>query len=92
MPNDLRVRGGTIVANYPPVGLEVTDIQFENAILDFCEAKGIPTTGSKQAILDRFIQHLWDDTRAVARAQRRRKKLVAAGTAIDAEINSELGV
>lgn len=91
MPNDIRIRGGTTVANYPPAELAVTDTQFENAVLDFCEAMGIPTTGSKQAILDRFAQHLWDDTRRVARAHRKRKKQAAGGTAIDAEIDSELG-
>lgn len=91
MPNDYRVRGGTTVSNYPPPDLAVTDTQFENNILDFCEAMGIPTIGSKQAILDRYTQHIWDDTRRVARAHRKRKKQAATGTAIDAEIDSELG-
>lgn len=91
MPNDFRVRGGTTASNYPPPELAVTDTQFENAILDFCEAMGIPTTGSKQAILDRYIQHIWDNTKAVARAHRRRKKAAALSTSIDVELDTELG-
>lgn len=92
MPNDFRVRGGTTVSNYPPPALAVTDEQFENIIRAYCEATGISTQGNKQAILDRYTQHLWDHTRIVARERRRLKKQGSALAAIDAEIDMELGV
>lgn len=90
MPNDLRVRVASLVSTVAPPGL--TDAQMSSNIADFCEAKGIDLSGGNQADLDNFTAHLWDEVHRVAKAHRKRKKLVAAGTEIDAEIDSELGV
>lgn len=88
MPNDVRWRAGSTVSTVTFGG---TDAQFEAAILDFCEALGIDTTGNKQAILDRFTQHDYVNARAVARAHRKRKKQASTSAALEAELDAELG-
>lgn len=89
MSNDLRVRVANLVSVVSPPG--ITDAQMSNNIADYCEAMGIDTSGSNQAVLDRFTQHIWDDVHAKAKAQRRRKKLAQAAASIDGEVDGELG-
>lgn len=89
MANDLRVRVATLVSTVAPVG--ITDVQMSMTITDYCEAKRINLSGNNQEDLDNFTAHLWDDVRRVAKEHRRRKKQALAVTAIDAEIDSELG-
>lgn len=89
MSNDLRVRVATLSSLVAPPG--ITDAQMQNNIRDYCEAQGISTEGSNQAILDRFAQFLWDDVHAVAKARRKQKKQAAQTNTIDSEVDSELG-
>lgn len=89
MPNDLRVRVASLVSTVAPPG--VADAQMQNTIADYCAAMGIDTTGSNQAVLDRFTQRLWDEVRREAVAHRKRMKMLAKQAEIDAETNAELG-
>lgn len=79
----------TLTSTIAPAG--ISDAQMQNNIADFCEAKGIDLSGSNQADLDNFAAHLWDEVHRVAKAHRKRKKMVAQGAALDAEIDTELG-
>lgn len=89
MPNDLRIRVGSLVSTVSPAG--ISDSQMQSNILDFCEAMGIDLSGGNQADLDNFTAHLWDNVKRVARAHRKRKKQASSQATIDAEVDAELG-
>lgn len=88
MPNDLRVRVASLASTQSFGG---TDQQFSNNILNYCKAMGISVEGTNQEVLDRFVAHLYDDVRRVAKQYTKRQKALAKEDEVDAEVDDELG-
>ena len=89
MANDLRVRVSSLTSTVAPLG--ITDAQMSNNIRDYCEARGIDTSGGNQVVLDLFTADLWDSVHRIAKEHRKRKKHQEEAAAIDSEVDEDLG-
>lgn len=88
MPNALIVQAATLTSTATFAG---TNTQFSNAILAYCRAQGIDTTGTNQQVLDRFVAFLYADVRRIGREHTRRQKQLAKEAEVGSEVDTELG-
>lgn len=83
MPNDFRIRAGSLVATYTFPG---TDIQWAAILRRFARSLGISIEGTNQENLQAILDHYKDDTIRGSKAVQLAEKRAAAEAQLLAEV------
>lgn len=67
-----------------------TDAQFQAALLDYIEMRGLQTTGTNQEKLDRVLDDVWGRIAADVKQHRKDKRMNEQRAALDQELATEL--
>lgn len=67
-----------------------TDQQFQAALVDYIEARGLPNSGTNQQKLDAVVTDMWNRMKQDVVNHRRAKKIEEQRAALEAELAAEL--
>lgn len=87
MSSSLSMKAGplTSVKNW-----QGTDAQFQAALLDFLEFRGLQTTGTNQEKLDRVLDEVWGIIAKDVKQHRRDRRMSEQRAALEQELATEL--